>query len=74
MLEYRVYLMKHGVYEKCVRCDNEDEANIVIDMARNDEEHEYEKYLLIVRDKVLDMPVQMETDYFSALTHDRKGR
>jgi len=69
MYEYLVYLMEHGVYTERVKCKSQDEADIVIDEASRDDR--YEKYLLIVRDVKLDMPVQMETDYFSAINRKR---
>lgn len=72
MYEYLVYLMQHGVYTKKYKLNTQEEANEVIDAAR--EYGEFEKYLLIVRNVELDMPVQMETDYFSAMTRKRKGR
>lgn len=72
MYEYLVYLMKNGQYVECVRCNSQDEADIIIDTEQK--EGNYEKYLLIIRDKILNQPVGMETDYFSVLTHNRKGR
>jgi hypothetical protein len=72
MYEYIVYLMEHGVYTTKNVKKTQEEADMIINQAR--ETGLFEKYLLIVRDVNLDMPVQMETDYFSAMTRNKKGR
>ena len=72
MYQYLVYLMEHGVYTAKFEKDTPEEADMIIDQAR--ESGLFEKYLLIVRDTIHDMPVQMETDYFSAMTRNKKGR
>lgn len=70
MIEYIVYLQKNGVYVEGVRCKNQDEVDIIIDTAE-----EYERYLLVVRDKVLNMPINLEYGEIPKnKTRYRKGR
>lgn len=68
-MEWLVYLMKNCVYKECVRCKTQEEADIVIEQARQED---YEKYLLVVRDVKLNMPIQMEMDNFDYKTRNKE--